>query len=312
VINLLCDRALLGAFARGAAAVDRSILSQAAMEVSGRRLSGRFPRPAFITAAVAAGAVAALFPFLLTGRQGPSLEGTAKSRSLPTAIAAPEVTRPPLQSAPAAAATPPERGIEWLFAASKGGTRRDAEIKLLRLWGVDVEGGKAEDPCLLARREGLRCLDGKGSLSDLGRLDRPALLRLSGTDGNPFYAVLTGLEGKKATLLFESGGGKVELRWFGEYRILWRPPPGYRRTLRPGSSSAAVSGLRNLFAASGSGSTVHGDDDFFDRGLVEEVTSFQQRRGLVTDGIVGPLTIIHLNRAARVGGPRLAPGGGES
>ena len=157
----------------------------------------------------------------------------------------------------------------------------------------------------------MRCLAGKGSLSDLGRLNRPALLRLSGTDGEPFYAVLTGLEGGKASLLFESGGGKVELRWFGEYKVLWRPPAGYRDALRPGSSAAAVTRLRELLAAAGLPAPGMGDDDVYDPALAEEVSAFQQRSGLEPDGIAGPLTFIHLNSAVRVEGPRLAPSGGD-
>lgn len=312
VINLICDRALLGAFARGAAGVDRSVLSRAMREVSGRAAPGRFPRPAFLMAALAAGAVAAFFAFFPTGLHYSPFQERVKSSTSPTAIAAPEAIHTTAKPVPVMTPSPPERGIDWLFAASKGGSRGEGERKLLALWGVDVEEGKkGEDPCILARREGLRCLDGKGSLSDLGRLNRPALLRLSGTDGNPFYAVLTGLDGGKASLLFKSGGGKVELRWFGEYRLLWRPPLWYRRALRPGNSTAAVQRLRELLAVAGSGATVKGAGDVYDQALVEEVTAFQHRSGLEPDGIVGPLTIIHLNSAVRVGGPRLDSMGGH-
>ena len=312
VINLICDRALLGAFARGAAGVDRAVLSLATREVSGRAPPERLPRPAFLMAALATGVVAALFAFLSMGRHDSPLQGTAKSPSLPTAIAAPEIAHTAAKPAPEMPPSLPERGIDWLFAASKGGARGEGERKLLALWGVDVEGGeKGEDPCLIARREGLRCLDGKGSLSDLGRLNRPALLRLSGTDGNPFYAVLTGLEEGKASLLFDRGGGKVKLRWFGEYRLLWRPPLEYRRALRPGNSAAAVERLRELLIAAGSASTVNGAGDVYDRALAKEVTAFQRRSGLDPDGIVGPLTIIHLNSAAGVEGPRLDTVGGH-
>jgi general secretion pathway protein A len=312
VINLICDRALLGAFARGAAGVDRAVLSRAMREVSGRAAPGRSLRPLVLMAALAAGAVAVFFAFFPTGRHDSPFQGTVKSSTPPTAVAAPEVAHTTVKPVPVMTPSPPERGIDWLFAASKGGTRGEGERKLLALWGVDVEEReKGADPCLIARREGLRCLDGKGSLSDLERLNRPALLRLSGTDGNPFYAVLTGLEGGKASLLFKSGGGKVELRWFGEYRLLWRPPLGYRHALRPGNSTAAVERLRELLTVAGSASTVEGGGVVYDRALVEEVTVFQHRSGLEPDGIVGPLTIIHLNSAARVGGPRLDSRGGH-
>ena len=60
-INLLCDRALLGAYASGRSKVDVPIVDKAAKEVtgySGRRLRWRMARRWRIAAAVAAGLLA--------------------------------------------------------------------------------------------------------------------------------------------------------------------------------------------------------------------------------------------------------------
>jgi general secretion pathway protein A len=67
-INLLCDRALLGAYAIGRPAIDRRVVDQAAKEVtgySGRRLRWRMARRWRIAAVAAAGVIAGAILFAL-------------------------------------------------------------------------------------------------------------------------------------------------------------------------------------------------------------------------------------------------------
>ena len=46
----------------------------------------------------------------------------------------------------------------------------------------------------------------------------------------------------------------------------------------------------------------------YDENLVEKVKTFQARHGLVADGIVGPVTIIHLNNKSGMDVPTLITG----
>ena len=43
----------------------------------------------------------------------------------------------------------------------------------------------------------------------------------------------------------------------------------------------------------------------YDEPLVEKVKSFQSQQGLIADGIVGPVTIIHINTQAKTDIPSL-------
>jgi N-acetylmuramoyl-L-alanine amidase len=64
-----------------------------------------------------------------------------------------------------------------------------------------------------------------------------------------------------------------------------------RRTLlRRGDTGPRVSALRNLLAAIGMWVSPGLEPETFDVGLEQAVRAFQQRRGLVADGIVGPQT----------------------
>jgi general secretion pathway protein A len=97
----------------------------------------------------------------------------------------------------------------------------------------------------------------------------------------------------------------VELKWFGSFTLLWKPPPGYRGVLLPGRRSPVVGWIRRQLTASTT-SASGGEENFYDGALVEDVRAFQRSRALEPDGIVGPLTLIHLNTAAGEAVPLLA------
>ena len=90
-INLLCDRALLGAYARGKAQVDRAIVDQAAAEVRGelpgaRRTAARTSRTR-VAAALGLGVIAGAALF------GAGLLAFDAMRATPAAGAAPQTAR---------------------------------------------------------------------------------------------------------------------------------------------------------------------------------------------------------------------------
>jgi general secretion pathway protein A len=87
-INLLCDRALLGAYASGRPVVDRRIIDQAAREVtgySGPRLRWRMARRWRIAVAAAAGMIAGAALFALVARLADRPGDAARSPAAPAA-----------------------------------------------------------------------------------------------------------------------------------------------------------------------------------------------------------------------------------
>ena len=182
-----------------------------------------------------------------------------------------------------------------------------AVAALFARWGVTLDGA-AVAPCALAAANGLQCLQGTGDWDHLRRLDRPALIALSGPGGARLHAVATRLDATTvglalgdAELVAETSS--VSPYWSGDYLVLWRPPPVYKVLLQVGMRGPDVAWLRKRLGATKEGST-----DLFDAPLRDRVVTFQRDHGLEADGVVGPLTLITLNTADDDPAiPRLAP-----
>jgi general secretion pathway protein A len=138
----------------------------------------------------------------------------------------------------------------------------------------------------------------------LRALDRPAVLELFDSEGEPRYALLRGLNETQADL--EIGGervrvalGEVERHWFGGYLVLWRRPQLQRHVLMPGQRGADVLWLRQRLAlAEGKPAAAAGAvalSDVYDSELAERVREFQRSRSIRQDGIAGAETLIQLN-----------------
>ncbi len=299
-INVLCDRALLGAYAQNARRVDARTLEKAAEEVDGVvRKSGHLGW--YITALVATGMLALAFTFY------PGRPGTA---SVPGPVPRADGTKPvatatPGPTAPKASLTgEPGRKqptvLTWPGDKPPAASRQLAFRELFRLWHIEYIPDQDIAPCPFAETHGLRCLSRTGSLGGLAHANRPAVLKLRGPQDQVFYATLTALDEDKAT--FTIAGNAVTIpsvqlmsQWFGRYTLLWRAPPGFTRDIRPGDAGEAIDWLnRSLTKAMGSNMPVP-DEGPFTGQMVRLVKAFQQRNRLNPDGIVGAMTIIHLN-----------------
>jgi general secretion pathway protein A len=140
-------------------------------------------------------------------------------------------------------------------------------------------------------------------------MNRPAILTLYGDDGEPFHVVMATLGSDRA--LFIAGDERHELalsaiasRWFGEYFLLWQRPALKKDILHPGESGDSVRWLARtlqelgLYQATGRETRLEG-------ALLGAFKHFQFSNGLTPDGILGPMSLIHLNTAGSQTGPRL-------
>jgi general secretion pathway protein A len=184
------------------------------------------------------------------------------------------------------------------------GTRRHplneamAVSALFSIWGVTYL--PAEGPiCRQAEAQGLRCHAAEGSLDDLRRFNRPALLKLSNAPGEFFFATITQLDDQLATVILEDQEKKIPVEelassWTGSYTLLWRLPSNFPGDLAAGASGPAVEWLR-LHLAKALGEEIDSvTGDLFDNVLSEKVKAFQYTHGLRPDGIVGLRTMVHL------------------
>ncbi len=322
-INLLCDRALLGAYATGRKGVDNDTLDRAAREVFDEAAAEatsppRRERAAWVGLGVAAGAalaIAALLALNLTGRDAPTL---AEAGAAPAAAAAsPAVAdAPPVAGAPDApatsvsAVTPPPASFDLPTGfAGLVGAERDAWSELARAWDIQTGDG---DPCVSVQKQQLRCFRTNTTLALIRQLDRPGILTLRDAGNRPAYVMLSGLTHDRATLQVGGEARSVTLialadYWRGEYATLWREPPGYGGAIVDSRSGKSAQWLAQQLA------TVRGDPqpvrDRFDNATLKGwIHAFQLTQGLPSDGAAGPVTLMQLNRAIGVAEPRLQNG----
>jgi general secretion pathway protein A len=180
------------------------------------------------------------------------------------------------------------------------------------LWGLSNFEGRS-DYCQYALESGLNCLSRKDSLETLRNMNRPAILTLYDDDGAPFHVVMARLEKDKATFVaddhhYELALAAIASRWFGEYFLLWQRPPIQRELLKPGKSGDSVGWLAESLEELGL-YEMTGREVRLEGPLLGAFKHFQFRNGLTPDGLLGPMSLIHLNSARNLPGPRLSTRG---
>jgi general secretion pathway protein A len=304
LINNICDRALLGAFASGTRRVTARIVRRAATEVLGPG-PGRYVLEAGVAAAIVSAVL--ISATLLRPDAIQYVSDWWAKRIMPPAVAmaptsaamgsAPPAVTP--AAVPATATpTPPHPTLTALL-DTRTSERDAAFASLFALWGEDYAGRRGESGCDFARRLGLRCLAKMGTWKVLRRLDLPAMLTLAASNGDRHYATLTALGDDTATL--DVAGetvtlplAEIERFWDGAFVALWRAPGLTSADLRPGMSNRDVAWLRQQLAGGGSvDRTTTYDDE-----LKRRVVAFQRANGLTPDGIVGDETLVRLTAMA--------------
>jgi general secretion pathway protein A len=322
VINVLCDRALLGAYTQGKERVDRAILARAAREVLGQPTAPNRR----VLHAVSAVLILVAGGALALGAHQWVQRNTDMSIALPligksAAPAAGESARPPAgESAPPdAPATVPELAqdsrageessdtLVWPVDVPRKQSMTMAYTALFRAWGVNFTGG---DACQQAERAGLRCRTARGGLDELREANRPAVIPLHDPEGKEFFAALTQLDDTTATL--SVGGetravrlGTLAVQWSGHYTVLWRSPPQAQDYILYGERGPAVAWLSRQLAPGKDGATQAAPNPVFDDALMQRVKQFQLAQGLIPDGIVGPQTLMRLTVVSDQLAPKL-------
>ncbi len=330
-INLLCDRALLGAYANGKGAVNSAVIDKAALEVFDEprtpKTSPAKPAEPSDAAPVPrwqqwAPWLSQLSPVALLGVglvAGIGLFGVVSlaTRSKPADTAT--VARP---AAAATAASAPGGAASAVVASAAsapvakaeeppGFTRNenDAWRELGALWKLQLGTG---NPCVQAQQQQVECFEQKTTLTLIQQLDRPGVLTVYERNNARSYALLTRLTDKEATLVSNGVSQTVSLAallqmWRGDYATFWRAPPEYSGKLRVGASGPAVTWLASRLALI-QGSPQPGEQKRYDALLKSQVSAFQLANSLKADGVAGAETFMQLNRAIGIDEPRLTAG----
>ena len=238
LINIICDRALLGAFTE-----DRHAGQRQRRAPRGRR-SVRQDRPA---------ALAAL------GRGGAAVAAIAVASALLLAAALPRGSAAPRRvAAVAGAPAPAPAPVARPAARPRQAARRSTRAKPIRTTpstscsrsGACATSRAASIPAARRMQAGLECLTQRGSLAQLRLFNRPAVLNVIDSAGRAHQVVLAGLDDEHAQVDLggaqrEVGIGDLSRSWFGDYVLLWRPAAGGSQPLALGARNARVRWLRD-------------------------------------------------------------------
>ncbi len=306
VINILCDRALLAAYARGKHHVGLRLVRAAARELE----SGTIPATGRRRFATAAGLILTVFaiagvaawywaPSWLPGPLRAFVPASDATVSAAPA-AEPGVATPSATAAAVQSTAPPAPSLTQVLADPAIATDTDNAFQgLFTRWGLRYADYAGSTGCERAAQAGLRCLFESGTWNNLRQLNRPAIVELVDGAGTRHHVLVSRLDDQQVS--FEFSGreyhfplSEVERIWFGKYLLLWRPPEIGERVVRRGMRGPAVAWVRDTLAHYGLPRAGNPKSEAFDAELENQVREFQRRHQLEDDGVVGKMTLIYL------------------
>ncbi len=306
MINVIADRALLGAFTAESSQVTPAIVRRAAAEVYDTPSAALPPWARWLRAAalpVAGIALLAAAGWFAWMRPVPPFEP-------------PPVFAPPDAPAPAAGAIDRSQQLDQLGTLLEempaGADADSAFTTLFSLWGATYAPGPAADAGQQAKNANLGYLFQRGTLEEVQTLNIPVILTLRSRLGVEHQAVLTGLKDDVGLLTLAGRDYRVAASdiadfWQGEYQLLWKPQTTEAKAFVPGMRDPDIKWLRASLA------TIQGEpiapmqSDLYDENLEARVKQYQHERRLAADGLVSQQTqIAIISELGIAATPRLA------
>jgi len=293
LINVLCDRALLGAYGQKRGSVNRTLVRSAAKEVFGESHSEQ-PSSSRVT-----GWWLALVMLVLVGAT------LAYMGKLPTdVLSAQDTDNPTSADTPVAAdsadpfaqPTMAPAAPQWEFSESDG---------LVKLWLAATDLPAPSSLCPPPAITRLSCGVGSARVwNELASLNRPVLLETV-TQDKFFASVLVfQIDGSEAVVWTDQGLQWVALAeiadvWTGTYRFFWQAPTGWEGALSLGDSGVMVTQVAQMFATL-DGMEINEVTEF-GPALETRIRLFQEAEGLPIDGVMNELTLLRLNDRLGIG-----------
>ncbi len=315
VINIICDRALLGAYAEDSKIINSTIVNKAASETLAQPVQSRV-RFTVLSSLLVLSITLWFFYYF-----GDRLVG-AEGQEDPARVLVHPITDLPqavdglLQSISVQSATqeimknsesenlvdPVMLFDQWLENPEL--TLERGILNALDLFGKVYQGTDPID-CSAVRALGLNCLHGKASWKDILEMDRPVVLEFLLDSDSRRHALLASLRKGQPVMRVDEEStftlSDVLRYWNGYYLILWESPVSDLRVIRPGTQSEAVLWLRQQLALFDGVTDEETMPQFFDSVLTARVKKFQHHYNLTEDGIAGPQTLIYLDNLNEAG-----------
>jgi general secretion pathway protein A len=298
VINIICDRALLGTYAQDKQHISASIVQKASRETSGlvpfyRRMPFIRSTALLLLAVFALGGVAYFSSKVLSmfGRKAGngSSPATAAMRQNAGTSGIPSGISSKTSSQTRALA---DILVQSSFSEASG------FADLYALWGVKLPRNTSTLGCQSGAAEGLECLSQVGSWPKLRRYNLPAILELLLPNGMRRWVVLSGLKDESAILLinerrYEFSLLEIDRLWDGSFVLLWKPPFSAQKMSfgEQGVPIIWVQRALNRLEGLSANTPVSG---VYDDSLRKRIEAFQKKNSLMPDGWIGPETLVRL------------------
>jgi len=328
LVNNICERSMMGAYGENVHRIDKSLVRKAAGEVL--QPKERFQPMQWVAGgAIAAGTAALLLSIwgLLPSASQESYANVKSVASDTETLASqaivedkliPQVNEVKSENIPAEIPKPTvvmqqpalnaEQSSDSFLNLINDSSLRTDNIKafttIFSYWGLAYPELKGETACERASASQLRCIFGKAGWDEVRRHNRPAVLEIINPAGKRKQIVVLALQGNQVSM---NVGGKVvttstesvDPYWYGNYLVLWRPPPTGSNVLKEGLIGKDVGWLRDQLDRI-EGKPISTDEKkklSFDPTLKWRLMEFQRIRGLDVDGVAGRETMIEINTA---------------
>ncbi|MBA58272.1 MAG: AAA family ATPase [Gammaproteobacteria bacterium] len=282
VINLLCDRSLLGGYGENKKIITKKMVKKSSQEVLGEKKLLRKPISTILSAALLV--QACIIISLYSWKEIFFADKTSSDQYA-------EHLRD--QSAK-------------ISESLRGHAESSIALHdLISLWGISFED-RQTNFCSLSEKIGLRCKELDLDLEQIFFINRPFVTLLD----QQFFTV-SRFENNYFQVFAGDKEYQLEISDFrelfqGKIKILWRMPPGYSEPLKLNDKGAAVDWLIFQLALLDNEEPPVEGNLLFSEVSVQKVKDFQKTLGINATGVVDPLTWIQLNSAGTTPIPKLS------
>lgn len=343
LINLICDRALLGAYAMQEDVIDAKHIKSAYAEIQGPK----FKQPLKLSSSIKRRIIAVLLTIIASiGVFALDKRYDNRIAELESIISSSK-TEPELHPASVKQITPEERNDSKAISESGTSAEEVADLQqfsttekspakapyadnssiqipiindlsslktqkddryhayrmILERWGIDYPLAPFMLACDYAEMYGLKCLHKNGNWRSLLKLDRPAVLTLVNDYGESLYIAILGVEGSDALVSHKNEKYWVSLDEVDRY---WFGEYSIVWKVPPYKSNLVMPGQKKEEAwLRKSLSRLSQYKANKSEPIEDQIKRFQASSGLVPDGIAGSMTLIHINSRLNLGVPRL-------
>lgn len=308
LINVICERLLLGAYAQNRHHIDKQIFAAAVKEVAGaatqqeekEAAASRMSWHAIFVGVVMVSMLAIWF--LVPDQPSSDADSVAvKPESNSNVIASGSVidarrftsssVHSSVTSAPAAQST-----------LLKIATRDQVAAQLALFKFAGLNAVNKTNPCTSLNKSTYECSRSHlNSWDELKELNRPGIMTLATEEKKWVYALLIGLSENHALFLVDGveqvvAWSELVDRWNGDYLYVWSRPSGFEGSLQVGDRSELVTWVAEQFAKLDQQPAPLTRQFFTDR-LQKRIELFQSNNGILPDGVFNEQTLRRLNEA---------------